>query len=131
MFLLDTNICIYIINNSPGTVVKKIKSFKPSQIKLSAISVGELEYGISKSKYREQNRAGLIDFVSAFDILPFDDNDAEIFGIIRADLEKMGERIGPYDMQIAAQAISNKLILVTNNTREFERIKTLQMDNWV
>ena len=131
MFLLDTNICIYIINNNPGTVVKKIKSFKPSQIKLSAISVGELEYGISKSKYREQNRAGLIDFVSAFDILPFDDNDAEIFGIIRADLEKMGERIGPYDMQIAAQAICNKLILVTNNTREFERIKTLQMDNWV
>ena len=131
MFLLDTNICIYIINNNPRSVVDKIKTYKPSQIKLSAISVGELEYGVSKSKYREKNRIGLIDFVSAFDIIPFDDNDAEIFGIIRSDLERRGQIIGAYDMQIATQAISNDLILVTNNTREFERINTLKLDNWV
>ena len=131
MYLLDTNICIYIINRSPKTVVDKIKTFKPNQIKLSAISVAELEYGISKSDYREKNKAALIDFVSGFDILPFDDTDAEVFGLIRADLEKRGKIIGPYDMEIAAQAIARDLILVTNNTSEFERITKLKIENWV
>jgi tRNA(fMet)-specific endonuclease VapC len=131
MYLLDTNICIYIINNNPRTVVEKIKQLKPSQVKLSAISIGELEYGVSKSRNRERNRNALVGFVSGFDILPFDDNDAEVFGIIRAELEKRGQVIGSYDMQIAAQAISNDLILVTNNTREFERIKKLKLENWI
>ena len=66
MYLLDSNICIYIINNSPKTVVERIKKLKPEQVKLSAISVGELEYGVSKSRHREENRNALIDFVSAF-----------------------------------------------------------------
>jgi tRNA(fMet)-specific endonuclease VapC len=131
MYLLDTNICIYIINKNPRMVVEKIKTLKPNQVKLSAISVGELEYGISKSKYRERNRNALIDFVSAFDIIPFDDTDAEVFGLIRADLEKRGQLIGPYDMQIAAQAIAKDLILVTNNTGEFERIRGLKLENWI
>jgi len=131
MYLLDTNICIYIINSNPRTVVERIKQFKPSQVKLSAISIGELEYGVSKSRNREKNRNALVDFASGFDILPFDDNDAEVFGLIRADLEKRGQVIGSYDMQIGAQAISNDLILVTNNTGEFERIKDLKLENWV
>ncbi len=131
MYLLDTNICIYIINKNPKTVVDKIKTLKPNQIKLSAISVGELEYGVSKSKYRERNRNALVDFASAFDIIPFDDSDAEVFGLIRSDLEKRGKLIGPYDMQIAAQAISKGLILVTNNTGEFERIRELKIENWI
>ena len=131
MYLLDTNICIYIINSKPRTVVERIKQFKPSQVKLSAISIGELEYGVSKSRNREKNRNALVDFASGFDILPFDDNDAEVFGLIRADLEKRGQVIGSYDMQIGAQAISNDLILVTNNTGEFERIKDLKLENWV
>ena len=131
MYLLDTNICIYIINKKPQTVIDKIKTLKPSQIKLSSISVGELEYGVSKSINREKNRIALFDFISAFDILPFDDGDAEIYGLIRATLEKNGEVIGPYDMQIAAQAISNDLILVTNNEKEFKRIKNIKIENWV
>jgi tRNA(fMet)-specific endonuclease VapC len=131
MYVLDTNICIYIINNRPRKVVEKIKTFKPSQIKLSAISIGELEYGVSKSKNREKNRIALIDFISAFDILSFGDNDAEVFGLLRADLELRGEVIGSYDMQIASQAITNDLILVTNNIKEFKRIKELRLDNWV
>ena len=131
MYLLDTNICIYIINNNPKAVVDKIKQLKPSQIKLSAVSVGELEYGVSKSKFREKNRNALIDFASAFDILPFDDNDAEVFGLIRADLERRGQLIGAYDMQIAAQAISNNLILVTNNTGEFSRVREIKIENWI
>jgi len=131
MYLLDTNICIYIINKKPRSVVEKIKKLKPSQVKLSAISIGELEYGVSKSKNREKNRNALIDFVSGFDILPFTDSDAEVFGLVRADLERRGTVIGSYDMQIAAQSISNDLILVTNNTGEFERINGLKLENWV
>ena len=131
MYLLDTNICIYIINNNPRKVVTRIKKLKPHQIKLSVITIAELEYGVSKSKYRDKNRNAMVDFVSAFDILPFDDNDAEVFGLIRADLEKRGQIIGPYDMQIAAQAVARELILVTNNVGEFSRIKELKIENCV
>ena len=131
MYLLDSNICIYIINNNPKHVVTHIKKLQPHQIKLSAISIGELEYGIAKSKYREKNRNALMHFASAFDILPFNDDDAEVFGIIRAELERKGEIIGPYDMQIAAQAISRDLILVSNNVHEFKRIQNLKIENWV
>lgn len=131
MYLLDTNICIYIINNNPRTVVEKIKTFEPDQIKISAISVAELEYGIAKSKYRQKNRSALLDFLSAFSIIPFDDNDAEVFGLIRADLERRGQIIGSYDMEIAAQAIAKHYTLVSNNTAEFERIPMLQLQNWI
>ncbi|QTA86386.1 type II toxin-antitoxin system tRNA(fMet)-specific endonuclease VapC [Desulfonema magnum] len=131
MYLLDTNICIYIINKKPASVVEKIKTLNPNDIKLSSISVGELEYGVSKSTNREKNRNALVEFVSCFDILSFNDSDAEVFGMIRAYLEKKGTVIGPYDMQIAAQAISCKLTLITNNTKEFIRIPELMLDNWI
>ena len=93
--------------------------------------MGELEYGISKSQQREKNRQALIHFSSAFDIVEFDDNDTEIFGLIRADLERRGLVIGPYDMQIAAQALTRDLTLVTNNTNEFSRIPHLKLTNWI
>lgn len=131
MYLLDSNICIYIINKRSETVVEKIKKLKPYQVKLSAVSIGEMEYGASKSKNREKNRNALLRFVSAFDILPFDDDDAEVFGLLRANLEKKGRIIGPYDMQIAAQAITRGLTLVTNNMNEFVRILGLKLENWV
>ncbi len=130
MYLLDTNICIYIINKRPVAVIEKIKTFEPDQIKLSAVSVAELQYGIAKSSCREKNRAALIDFISGFEILPFDDTDAEVFGLVRADLEKRGKLIGPCDMEIAAQAIARDLTLVTNEISEFERITKLKIENW-
>jgi tRNA(fMet)-specific endonuclease VapC len=131
MYLLDSNICIYIINNRPKQVVEHIKKLKIHQVKLSAISLAELEYGVSKSRARDKNRQALIDFATPFDIIEFNDTDAEVFGIIRADLEKRGLVIGPYDMQIAAQAITRDLVLVTNNTAEFSRIPNLKLENWV
>jgi tRNA(fMet)-specific endonuclease VapC len=131
MYLLDTNICIYIINNSPKQVVDRVKKLKVHQVKLSSISLAELEYGASKSSSREKNRKALINFASAFDIVNFNDSDAEVYGLIRAELEKRGQVIGPYDMQIAAQAITRDLILVTNNTEEFARIPNLKLENWV
>jgi tRNA(fMet)-specific endonuclease VapC len=131
MYLLDSNICIYIINKKPKQVVEHIKNLLPPQIKLSAISIGELEYGVSKSRDREKNRMALLHFASAFDIIEFNDRDAEVYGLIRADLENKGKVIGPYDMQIAAQAIVRDLILVTNNVEEFSRIPNLKYENWV
>lgn len=131
MYLLDTNICIYIINKKPKHVVEHIKTLDPHQIKLSAISIGELEYGVAKSRSKEQNRQALVYFASAFDIIDFNDKDAELFGIIRADLSNKGQVIGPYDMQIAAQALSRNLILITNNVAEFSRVKNLKIENWV
>jgi len=130
MYLLDSNICIYIINGRPKKVVQKIKEYNPPEIKLSSISIAELEYGVSKSENREKNRQALIHFASAFDIVDFNDDDAEIYGFIRADLEKKGQVIGPYDMQIAAQAISRNMVLVTNNVKEFCRVKNLKIENW-
>jgi tRNA(fMet)-specific endonuclease VapC len=131
MYLLDTNICIYIINNSPKQVVERIKKLKPPQVKRSSISMAEMEYGVSKSRHRDKNRQALIHFASAFDIVEFNDRDAEVYGLIRAELEKKGQIIGPYDMQIAAQAITRNLILVTNNTTEFSGISNLKLENWV
>jgi tRNA(fMet)-specific endonuclease VapC len=131
MYLLDSNICIYLINHRPEHVVEKIKEHKPDEIKLSAISFGELNYGVAKSKFRNKNKQALLHFASAFDIIEFDGRDAEVYGLIRADLENKGEIIGPYDMQIAAQAISRDLTLVTNNTKEFSRILNLKIKNWI
>jgi tRNA(fMet)-specific endonuclease VapC len=131
MFLLDTNICIYIVNKHPQHIIQRIETYNPIDIKISTISVAEMEYGVAKSKMREKNRIALMNFISNFEIIPFDLKDAEIYGIIRAELEQKGRIIGAYDMQLAAQALSRDYIFVTNNTKEFNRIKKLRLENWV
>jgi tRNA(fMet)-specific endonuclease VapC len=131
MYLLDTNICIYIMNKRSLRAEKKIMSLPVGAVKLSAVSLGELEFGVAKSLQRERNKDNLLRFISDCEILPFDDNAAEIFGYIRADLAKRGQPIGPYDLQIAAQALAGNLTLVTNNTAEFVRIKGLKIENWL
>jgi tRNA(fMet)-specific endonuclease VapC len=128
---LDTNICIYIINKRPKSIINTIANHKPNEIKISAISIAELEYGASKSLFREKNRNALMDFLLSFEIIPFTLKDAEIYGIIRAELERNGETIGPYDMQLAAQALGGDYIFVTNNVREFKRVKKLKIENWI
>jgi len=90
-----------------------------------------LEYGVAKSQFPEKNKIALIEFLSIFNILPFDDTDAVNFGIIKSELEKKGQIIGPMDLLLAAQAKTKKLILVTNNVKEFERIEGLKIENWV
>lgn len=130
MYLLDTNICIYIINKRPSQVFEKMRKLKPEQVKVSSISLGELEYGVYKSRHRDKNRSALLEFTSSFEILPFTSLDAEAFGAMRASLEGMDTPLGAYDVQIAAQALSRDLIVVTNNVREFERIPTLKLENW-
>ena len=131
MYLLDTNICIYIIKKKPVDVLKILKTKSKNDIFISSITIAELEYGIAKSMYPEKNKISLIEFLSIFNILNFDDKDAVEFGTIKSKLEKTGRIIGPMDLLLAAQAKSKKLILVTNNVKEFERIENLKIENWV
>jgi tRNA(fMet)-specific endonuclease VapC len=130
MYLLDTNICIYIINKSLPKVDRKIESINSGEIKISTVAIAELEYGASKSQRRDSNRKVTNQFLSSFEIIPFEAEDAEVFGIIRANLERRGEIIGAYDMMLAAQALSRGLVFVTNNTAEFERVTGLRLENW-
>ena len=129
--MLDTNICIYIIKNRPLHVLQRFKEFEPSDLVLSSITVAELYYGVAKSVQREKNLKALENFLYPFDIVDFDSEAALVYGDIRAKLEKRGEVIGGLDMLIAACAMSNNMILVTNNTREFKRIEGLEVENWV
>ena len=131
MYLLDTNICIYIINKRPTGIIEKISSLNPSEVKISSITVAEMEYGASKSENREMNINALKRFLSSFEIVCFDTQDAEIYGIIRANLERNGNVIGPYDLQLAAQALRWDYILVTNNIKEFQRVNGLKLENWI
>ena len=131
MYLLDTNICIYIIKKKPADVLKTLKTKSKKDIYISSITIAELEHGIAKSQFPEKNKIALIEFLSIFNILPFDDNDAVEFGEIKKELEKKGKIIGPMDLLLAAQAKSKKLILVTNNTKEFERVEGLKIENWL
>jgi tRNA(fMet)-specific endonuclease VapC len=130
MYLLDTDTCIYLINGRSPKVIGALKSRGVGEIALSAVTLAELEYGASKSAHRDRNRLMLIGFASPFRILPFDGGDAEMFGILRTHLERAGTPIGPYDLQIAAQALARNCVLVTNNVKEFERIPGLKIENW-
>jgi tRNA(fMet)-specific endonuclease VapC len=131
MYLLDTNICIYIIKNKPIEVLHILKKKSKSDIFISSITVAELHYGVEKSKYIDKNRVSLLEFLSIFNIIYFDDKDAVEFGKIKVNLEKNGKIIGPMDLLISAQAKSRNMILVTNNIKEFERIDGLKIENWV
>ncbi|MBN2362701.1 type II toxin-antitoxin system VapC family toxin [candidate division WOR-3 bacterium] len=131
MYLLDTNICIYIIKKKPADVLKTLKIKSKKDIYISAITIAELEFGVSKSQFPEKNKIALIEFLSIFNILAFDDKDAVNFGIIKTDLEKKGKIIGQMDLLLAAQAKTKKLILVTNNIKEFERVDGIRIENWV
>lgn len=130
MYMLDTNICIYIIKQKPMEIVDKFQSFPLGSIGISVITLAELEYGVSKSQSIQKNRDALALFVMPLEILDFDNAAAAVYGEIRAELEKKGNIIGSMDMFIAAHAVSVNATLVTNNTKEFERIKKLKLENW-
>jgi tRNA(fMet)-specific endonuclease VapC len=129
-YLLDTNICIYIIKKRPISVFEKFKSLSIGSIGISSITLAELQYGIMKSSYPEKNQEALDKFITPLEIIDFDYNATIEYGKIRADLERKGTSIGPLDTLIAAHAKSLDLILVTNNEKEFERILGLKVENW-
>ena len=129
-YLLDTNICIYIINKKPASVIKRVQTKHHEQIAISTITQAELEYGIARSRNVDQNRIALLEFLFPFLLIDFDQMAAIQYGLIRASLESRGKPIGSMDMLLAAQARSRDLILVTNNEKEFHRIDGLKLENW-
>ena len=130
MILLDTSICIYIINARPPAVLARFHRFRLGEIGLSSVVASELAYGVAKSS-SERNRNALKMFLAPLEIMPFDAKVVWTYGEIRADLERRGQSIGSLDTMIAAHAISLDAVLVTNNTREFSRVKSLKLENWV
>ena len=130
-YLLDTNICIYIIKKRPPEVLERLVSLDPEEVGVSSITVAELEYGVAKSSRPRQNREALLNFLAPLQILAFDDQAAQHYGKIRAYLERKGQTIGAMDLLIAAHARSLSLTLVTNNEKEFSRVPGLTVENWV
>ena len=130
MILLDTNICIYIINTRPPEVLARFRRYRLGEIGLSSVAAAELAYGVAKSR-SERNRKALEMFLAPLEILPFDEPAVWAYGKLRAALEARGQPIGSLDTMIAAHALSIDAVLATNNTREFSRVEGLRLENWI
>ncbi len=130
-YLLDTNICIYLIKNHPPQVLENFRQHSLSDVAISSITVYELEYGVAKSQQQRKSAQALAKFLDHITILAVDRNSAKQAARIRAVLEGQGTPIGPYDLLIAGQALAQNLALVTNNIREFNRIQGLTIENWL
>ena len=129
-YMLDTNICIYVIKHKPQSVVKVFLEHDPDEICVSAITYAELMHGVEKSQAKEKNRFAVTLFLSAIAILEFDSHAAEEYGKVKAELERKGTPIEPMDLLIAGHARSMGLTVVTNNTREFRRVENLDVEDW-
>lgn len=129
-YLLDTNICIYIRKKRSEDVLRRFRKLRPGEAVLSVITYGELLYGAIKSEQRTAAVQQLHELVTLLPAVALPENAAEAYGAIRADLESKGEMIGNNDLWIAAHALAQELILVTNNEREFRRVPQLKLQNW-
>jgi len=130
MYLLDTNACIRILNNSPAPLIARLRQHNPEEIYLSSVVKAELIYGAFRSSRAADNLRLLQRFFDPFISLPFDDRCADQYGRIRSALERDGTPICPNDLMIAATVATHDFILVTNNTREFGRVVGLQVEDW-
>lgn len=129
-YLLDTNIVIYVLKRRPIKVLE-IFNRNASRMAISSITLSELMYGAEKSIHFDKNLEAIEEFVSHLEVLPYDSKASQHYGKIKAKLEKKGQIIGENDLHIAAHAISQALILVTNNLKEFKRVPQLGLENWV
>lgn len=129
-FLLDTNICIYVRRQKPERVLRRFRALRQGEAALSVITFGELLYGAAKSVQRAEALERLEELAHLLPVLPLPEAAAEAYGIMRAELERKGEMIGNNDLWIAAHAKAAGLTLVTNNEREFRRVRGLKLQNW-
>jgi len=129
-YLLDTNIVIYVLKRRPIEVLEAFNK-NVNRMAISSITLSELMYGAEKSIHIDKNLEAVEDFVSHLDVLSYDAKASQHYGQIKSGLEKRGELIGENDIHIAAHAISQGLILVTNNLKEFKRVPNLALENWV
>lgn len=130
-YMLDTDMCSYIIRERPIQVLEHLQQHAMEQIHISVVSYAELLYGVELSSSKKVNRAVIAEFVLHLGVLPWDAAAAEEYGNIRAFLKKEGQIIGAMDLMIAAHARSQKMILVSNNDRHFRRVPRLKLENWV
>jgi len=129
-YLLDTNICVYLINKQPKQVLRQLQKRDIFEVGISSITLCELELGIYKSTKPLRNRRALYEFLSPLKIHSFNDSAAQAYGKIRWDLAQRGQTIGGLDTLIAAHALSGGWVLVTNNEKEFRRVSGLKIENW-
>jgi len=129
-YLLDTNICIYIRQKRPEEVLRRFRKLRPGEAGLSVITYGELLYGAAKSAERVAALERLHELIQLLPALALPETAAGAYGTIRAELESKGEMIGNNDLWIAAHAVAAELTLVTNNEREFRRVRGLKIQNW-
>ena len=130
MYLLDTNICIYVINHKPQQVFERFRQYQLGELAVSSITASELAFGVEKSG-SERNKQALKKFLSPLEILPYDEQAIWHYAQLHHDLQSKGQTVGSLDMLIAAHALALDVVLVTNNTKEFERIEKLKLENWV
>ncbi|HCI12402.1 MAG: twitching motility protein PilT [Gallionellales bacterium GWA2_60_142] len=131
MVMLDTNTCIALIKRKPVHILQKFSEYQVGDIGISAVTLAELRYGVSKSQHQAKNQAALDEFVLPLEVAAFDEQATVAYGVLRASLEKQGMPIGPLDTMIAAHALSLGALLVTNNTREFNRVSGLTVIDWI
>ncbi len=130
-YLLDTNICIYIAKQKPVSVLSKFEQLNVGSVGMSIITYGELLYGAQKSQFPKKTISFLEELVSLIPPLPLPTDAAKYYGEVRSKLEKQGKPIGNNDLWIASHALAMKLVLVTNNLKEFSRVSKLKLENWV
>lgn len=131
IYSLDTNICISILKNKPPEVEKKFRSLQVGDIGISSLVHAELQYGVDNSTNPKKHQSLLDKFLLPLEVLPFGKTSVKAYGKLKSDLRRSGNLIGELDMLIAAHSLSEKLILVTNNRREFDRIPGLKLENWL
>lgn len=129
--MLDTNICIAIIKQKPADILQKFSAYQVGDICISSVTLAELRYGVAKSQYQEKNQTALDEFILPLEVAHFDEAAASVYGALRASLEKKGTPIGALDTMIGAHALSLNLTLITNNTKEFNRITVLKVIDWI
>ncbi len=131
IYYLDSNVCVYFLKGLYPSIKENIQNINPNNIKIPAIVKAELLYGAEKSQHKIKNLTNIIRFLEPFEIVPFNDDCSIVYAKIRCEMETKGAIIGPNDYIIAATVIANNGILVTNNTKEFGRVKNLKIENWI
>ena len=128
-YMLDTDICIHTINERPAAVLRAFQRFQSAGLGISSVTAAELFFGVARTG-SQRNLDALRRFLATLELAPFDAQAAEVSVSMRAWLAAQGTRIGPYDSLIAAHAHALGVTLITNNTREFERVPGLKVENW-
>lgn len=133
IWLLDTNTLAYLVNRSAGSerIKRRLSGRSPGEVRLSSITLSELQYGLARGDVSLERREALAELIELFEVESYPAAAARHFGEIRAALEKAGQRIGPYDLLIAAHARQLEAVLVTSNEREFRRVPGLAVQNWL